>query len=135
MAGMAQVPVVCDDEVTGIDGVVAAQVIRQAVDAAREAFWLSIVNTFPQATSGDLTPEELEVFTWATNYVVKQWLRHNVEPPPVDADEPRPLPKEGVVFGRGRVRVLSYDGNGMFTVLTSRDERVSMHRDRITFIK
>jgi hypothetical protein len=31
--------------------------------------------------------------------------------------------------------VLSYDGNGMFTVLTNRDVKVSAHRDRLIFTK
>lgn len=52
------------------------------------------------------------------------------------ADEtPRPIPTHAVLPGRGRVRVLSYDGNGMFTVLTNRDVKVSVHRDRLTFLK
>lgn len=55
---------------------------------------------------------------------------------PDDKDEtPRPLPTHAVLPGRGRVRVLSYDGNGMFTVLTNRDVKVSVHRDRLTFLK
>jgi len=52
-----------------------------------------------------------------------------------DDDKPHPLPRFAVITGRGRCRVLSYDGKGMFTVLTSRDIRVAIHRDRCTFIK
>lgn len=53
-----------------------------------------------------------------------------------EADEaPKPLPTHAVLKGRGKVRVLSYDGNGMFTVLTNRDVKVFVHRDRLTFTK
>ncbi len=44
-----------------------------------------------------------------------------------------PLPRWAILPGVGRVRVLSYDGNGMFTVLDSRDTRRFVHRDRLIF--
>lgn len=45
------------------------------------------------------------------------------------------LPTSGYLPGKGRVRVLSYEGNGMFFVLTNRDERVLVHRDRLKFTR
>ena len=45
------------------------------------------------------------------------------------------LPCWAVVAGRGRCRVLAYEGNGYFTVLTNRDRRLYLHRDRLTFTK
>ena len=44
------------------------------------------------------------------------------------------LPTYAYLKGKGKVRVLSYD-NDRFTVLTTRDERVFVHRDRLKFIK
>jgi hypothetical protein len=38
------------------------------------------------------------------------------------------------MMGRRRVRVLSYTGDGYFDVLTSRDERYRVHRDRLVFL-
>lgn len=49
-------------------------------------------------------------------------------------DTPTPLPTHAIMPGRGKVRVLSYDGNGMFTVLTNRDVRVFVHRKVLTFL-
>lgn len=42
------------------------------------------------------------------------------------------LPAFGIVQGRGRCRVLSYSNN-RFELLTGRDERLHVHRDRIAF--
>ena len=48
-------------------------------------------------------------------------------------------PQRALLFGqRGRVvKVLTYDGNGFFTVLEVRgktERRVFVHRDRLTFL-
>lgn len=45
----------------------------------------------------------------------------------------KPLPRFAIIPGRGKCRVLSYDGNGYFTVLTNRDVRLYVHRDRCKF--
>jgi hypothetical protein len=45
------------------------------------------------------------------------------------------MPRYAVLRGRGRVQVLSYDGRGYFTVLTSRDVRVLVRRDRLRFCR
>lgn len=52
--------------------------------------------------------------------------------------EPDPaanLPRWARLPGIGRVQVLSYEGNGRFTVLDRRDVRRLVHRDRLTFTK
>jgi hypothetical protein len=41
----------------------------------------------------------------------------------------------GFIPGKGRVRILQYEGNGYFTVLTKRDERLFVPRHRIIFTK
>lgn len=46
---------------------------------------------------------------------------------------PDPLPRWAVVPGRGKCRVLAYEGNGYFTVLTNRDVKLFVHRGRCTF--
>lgn len=43
------------------------------------------------------------------------------------------LPKFGILKGIGKCRILSYDGNGYFTLLDNRDHQRYVHRDRITF--
>jgi hypothetical protein len=55
----------------------------------------------------------------------------------IEAEEdpaPNPLPRWGVVQGRGKCRVLAYLGRGYFELLTCRDARLHLHRDRITFL-
>lgn len=54
---------------------------------------------------------------------------------PADVFSSSPLPRWGVVAGRGRCRVLAYEGNGYFTLLTNRDVKIYTHRDRITFTR
>lgn len=48
--------------------------------------------------------------------------------------EPR-IPREAFVPKFGRVRVLSYNGNDLFWVLTNRDEKRLFHRDELRFRK
>lgn len=43
------------------------------------------------------------------------------------------LPRFAILPGRGKCLVLSYDGNGYFTVMTNRDAKVFAHRDRLIF--
>lgn len=43
------------------------------------------------------------------------------------------IPRYATVHGKGRCRVLSYEGDGYFRVLTNRDETVMVHRDRLVF--
>lgn len=40
-----------------------------------------------------------------------------------------------ILFGKRRVQVLTYDGNGFFTVLDKGDRRVFTHRDNLVFLK
>lgn len=39
------------------------------------------------------------------------------------------------VPNKGICTILSYEGNGFFTVLTSRDQKLLVPRNRMTFIK
>lgn len=43
------------------------------------------------------------------------------------------FPRSAVVKGRGKVRVLSYEGDGMFRVLGPDDQVIRVHRDRMMF--
>lgn len=46
------------------------------------------------------------------------------------------IPRKALLgLAKERVQVLSYDGNGYFTVLRKGDERVMAPRSRLTFIK
>lgn len=45
------------------------------------------------------------------------------------------LPTHAILFGRRRVEVLTYDGNGFFTVLDRGDHRVFTHRSNLVFLK
>jgi hypothetical protein len=45
------------------------------------------------------------------------------------------IPRYAVLKGRGRCRVLSYEGDGYFRVLTNRDETVRVHRERLVFTR
>lgn len=45
------------------------------------------------------------------------------------------LPTYAILLGKGKVRILEYVGKDTFRVLTSRDETVRVHRDRLTFLK
>jgi len=44
------------------------------------------------------------------------------------------IPFSAYLRGKGRVRVLSYEGDGFFRVLTTRDETVYTHRERLVFL-
>jgi hypothetical protein len=45
------------------------------------------------------------------------------------------IPRYAMFGGRGRVRVLNYEGNNRFTVLAKDDSKVLVHRDNLTFVK
>jgi len=52
-------------------------------------------------------------------------------------DTTNTLPRKAYLRGKGRVRILEYGPTGKpnyFLVLTWRDERVMVHRDRLRFI-
>lgn len=48
---------------------------------------------------------------------------------------PNLLPRMAVLKGRGKVRVLSYEGNGIFRVLSTRDETIRVPRERLVFTR
>jgi hypothetical protein len=45
------------------------------------------------------------------------------------------IPARAYLAGKGMCEVLTYDGNGYFTVLTNRDHRIFVHRNRLSFRK
>lgn len=48
---------------------------------------------------------------------------------------PPKLPTHAIFGTVGKVRVLSYDRNGYFNVVDSRDVRRYVHRDNLRFVK
>lgn len=56
---------------------IEAQRIRDAVEKARDAFWASIVESFPEVTSGDMAPGDEIAMEWGTNAAVLTWLMWN----------------------------------------------------------
>lgn len=48
---------------------------------------------------------------------------------------PRTLPRWGRVAGIGRVRILSYEGDGKWLVLDNKDTRRFVDKSRLTFTK
>lgn len=49
--------------------------------------------------------------------------------------DPNPVIPAYAVWNNKRVRVLSYDHDGLFWCLDSRDERRLLHRDELVFVK
>ena len=58
----------------------AADRIRFAIARADEAFWDAISEAFPEATTGDLAPDDLLLWESARNRVVMTWLSANTPP-------------------------------------------------------
>jgi hypothetical protein len=58
-----------------------------------------------------------------------------MSPPRSSDSSDTKIPQWGYVKGLGRCRVLCYLGNDRFELLTRRDERYRVHRDRISFRK
>ena len=52
--------------------------VDRAVEDALEAFWASIVATYPQATSGDLSPGADIPLRRAAKAAVAEWVENNV---------------------------------------------------------
>lgn len=51
--------------------------ITSALEAASDAFWLSIAQSFPEASSGDLPPCQQDAFDVAAREAVTAWVRGN----------------------------------------------------------
>jgi hypothetical protein len=51
--------------------------IEDALDNAENAFWDSIASSFPEATSGDLSPTEYFNLRKAMKASVEKWLKNN----------------------------------------------------------
>lgn len=45
------------------------------------------------------------------------------------------IPRKAYTQGKGNVRITGYQGDGRFTALTNRDERIVRHRDAFKFKK
>jgi len=54
---------------------------------------------------------------------------------PAELISEQPLPKRAYLKNKGVCDVLSYDGNGYFTILDKRDRRIFVHRSRLSFRK
>lgn len=68
--------VVWDEDITAV-GDVPAERIREAVRKARDAFWASIAESFPEVTTGDMSPGDDMALESGTNQVVATWLLWN----------------------------------------------------------
>jgi hypothetical protein len=51
--------------------------ITKATEDAIEAFWASIAKSFPEITSGDLSPDYAHSFSATSREMVLQWLEDN----------------------------------------------------------
>lgn len=52
--------------------------LHSLIDEATEAFWEIIALAYPQAKSGDLSPESTIQFDVAAHAAVGEWIRNNV---------------------------------------------------------
>jgi hypothetical protein len=66
-----------DEDIPAI-GSISAELIREAVEKARDAFWASLGESFPEITTGDLSPEDTALLETATNAVAVAWLSGNL---------------------------------------------------------
>ncbi|HSX23251.1 MAG TPA: hypothetical protein VLE97_10810 [Gaiellaceae bacterium] len=60
-------------------GRAAKKSVSSAVDDAMDAFWASIAASYPQATSGDISPGTLVPFKRAAQAAVEEWVWANVD--------------------------------------------------------
>jgi hypothetical protein len=67
-----------DEDIPAVGPIPAAR-IREAVDRARDAFWDSLGASFPEITTGDLSPGDTASFEIATNAVAVAWLLGNTQ--------------------------------------------------------
>jgi hypothetical protein len=65
-----------DEDVTPV-GDVPAERILEAVKKARDAFWASVAESFPEVTTGDMAPGDEVALEFATNEVLLVWLMYN----------------------------------------------------------
>jgi hypothetical protein len=55
--------------------------LTDAVEAAREAFWLALAAAFPLASTGDMQPEDVDRFDEAATAAARAWIRTNIAHP------------------------------------------------------
>lgn len=55
------------------------QLLESVVEEALDAFWASVVERFPMAKTGDLSPETTFTLLFAAESAVKEWVSNNVE--------------------------------------------------------
>ena len=61
--------------------------LHEAVDAADDALWDSVITSYPEAEHGDLSPENTIGLREALNNAVTEWVGNNVPAPKPDEDE------------------------------------------------
>lgn len=52
--------------------------MKDAVEKAQEAFWASVVESFPEAEAGDFDPTSTHVFETTCDSAVRLWVSYNV---------------------------------------------------------
>lgn len=103
-------------------GDVPADRIRAAVDKAREAFWASMVESFPEVTSGDMGPGDADTFEWGSNEAAVIWLSWNHPDShfgKAARDEERALAAVDAVAALIPGAVSQDDGGGQYALLPS----------------
>jgi hypothetical protein len=92
----ASVNAIFDEDVTDLvtvsEQTIPGDRITAAIEKARDAFWQSIGEAFPEVTSGDMAPGMEMPLEWATNDVVLAWLWGNYGQPPSRTDDHDPSP-------------------------------------------
>jgi len=56
--------------------------IATALESAEAAFWADIVASYPEATSGDLSPKASMDLAWSMREAIVEWLQFNCDVPP-----------------------------------------------------
>jgi hypothetical protein len=52
--------------------------LRSVTDDAEQAFWQAVLERFPQAKSGDLSPLTTVRLTIAAENAIEEWIHYNV---------------------------------------------------------
>jgi hypothetical protein len=52
--------------------------LNKVMEEAQDAFWEVIVKRFPEAKTGDLSPERTVAFDEVAKHAIEEWVRNNV---------------------------------------------------------
>ncbi len=61
--------------------------IQHAISKGEEAFWAAVANEFPEATTGDLSPELVVEMNRILGRVVRAWVDANIEEASLEAKD------------------------------------------------